>query len=152
MWRAEVEREWTAGEFRNGFNLVVGMGIFSHGATGARRLDQASRLPSTERAEKAIIAVFGIRGLSSICYLAFATQRAKFDQVESLWATVFMTSLISVVAHGIAVTPLMRWIDRERGVDRTRPMQGRGERMVTTQNARDQRPETRIAPTSPNVR
>jgi len=76
------------------------------------------------KAEKVIIAVFGIRGLGSIYYLAFATQRAKFEQAESLWATVFMIILISVVAHGIAVTPVMRWIDRRRGVDSMRPMNG----------------------------
>lgn len=74
------------------------------------------------KAEKAIIAIFGIRGLGSIYYLAFATQRAKFEYVESLWATVFMIILISVVVHGIAVTPVMGWIDRERGVDSMRPM------------------------------
>lgn len=73
-------------------------------------------------AEKAIIAVFGIRGLGSIYYLAYATERAKFEQVETLWATVFMIILISIVVHGIAVTPIMRWIDRERGVDSMRPM------------------------------
>ncbi|TWB88240.1 sodium/proton antiporter (CPA1 family) [Rhizobium sp. ERR 942] len=76
------------------------------------------------KAEKAIIAVFGIRGLGSIYYLAFATQRAKFEHIESLWATVFMIILISVIVHGIAVTPVMRWIDRERGVDSMRPMRG----------------------------
>lgn len=75
-------------------------------------------------AEKAIIAIFGIRGLGSIYYLAFATERAKFEQVETLWSTVFMIILISIVVHGIAVTPIMRWIDQERGVDSMRPNPG----------------------------
>ncbi len=73
------------------------------------------------RAEKLIIAVFGIRGLASIYYLAFATGKAKFDQVETLWATVFMIILISVFIHGVAVTPVMRWIDRARHTDSMQP-------------------------------
>lgn len=72
-------------------------------------------------AEKMIVSVFGIRGLGSIYYLAYATGKAKFENVETVWATVFVIILASIVAHGIAVTPVMRWIDRRRGVDNTKP-------------------------------
>ena len=72
------------------------------------------RLP---RAEKAIVSIFGIRGLGSIYYLAYASGRAKFDNVETVWATVFLIILLSVVMHGATVTPVMRWIDRRRGLD-----------------------------------
>ncbi len=73
-------------------------------------------------AEKAIIAVFGIRGLGSIYYLAYATGKADFPGSETIWATVLIIILVSITVHGVAVTPVMRWIDRERGVDSTRPM------------------------------
>jgi NhaP-type Na+/H+ or K+/H+ antiporter len=68
-------------------------------------------------AEKAIISVFGIRGLGSVYYLAYASGKANFPETERIWATVFVIIVASVALHGIAVTPVMRWIDRKRGVD-----------------------------------
>lgn len=62
--------------------------------------------------ETAVIAVFGIRGLGSIYYLAYATGQAEFDGFETIWATVVLIVLASIVVHGITVTPTMRWIDR----------------------------------------
>lgn len=69
------------------------------------------------RAEKLIVSIFGIRGLGSIYYLAYASGKAKFENVETVWATVFAIILLSVVMHGATVTPVMRWIDRRRGLD-----------------------------------
>ncbi len=68
-------------------------------------------------ADKLIVSVFGIRGLGSIYYLAYASGKAKFENVETVWATVFVIILLSVVMHGATVTPVMRWIDRRRGLD-----------------------------------
>lgn len=62
--------------------------------------------------QRAVIAFFGIRGLGSFYYLAFATGRADFDQSQTLWAVLFLVVLISILVHGIAVTPVMNWIDR----------------------------------------
>ncbi|TAU72656.1 cation:proton antiporter [Rhizobium leguminosarum] len=64
--------------------------------------------------ESLIIAVFGIRGLGSIYYLAYATGQAEFERVETVWTTVLLIVLTSIVVHGIAVTPAMRWIDGRR--------------------------------------
>lgn len=64
--------------------------------------------------ENLVIAVFGIRGLGSIYYLAYATGQAHFKQVEVIWTTVVLIILASIVVHGIAVTPTMRWIDAAR--------------------------------------
>jgi NhaP-type Na+/H+ or K+/H+ antiporter len=71
-------------------------------------------------AESAIIAVFGIRGLGSIYYLAYATGHADFAAVETIWATVLLIVLISIVVHGVAVTPTMNWIDGRRSGRDTR--------------------------------
>ncbi|MBB4008104.1 cation:proton antiporter [Allorhizobium taibaishanense] len=71
--------------------------------------------------EKLIVSVFGIRGLGSIYYLGFATGAASFTGMPTIWATVFIVILLSVVMHGITVTPVMRWIDRARGVDSMQP-------------------------------
>ncbi|MDP9812966.1 NhaP-type Na+/H+ or K+/H+ antiporter [Rhizobium tibeticum] len=75
-----------------------------------------------QSAEKLIVSIFGIRGLGSIYYLAYASGQAPFERVDVIWATVFLIILISVVVHGVAVTPVMRWIDNERGVDAMRPI------------------------------
>ena len=64
--------------------------------------------------ERLVIAVFGIRGLGSIYYLAYATGHANFESAETIWATVIIIVLASIVVHGIAVTPTMKWIDDRR--------------------------------------
>jgi sodium/hydrogen antiporter len=66
--------------------------------------------------EKAAIAFFGIRGLGSFYYLAYALGQTQFESEEILWVTVSLVVLISVVLHGIAVTPAMRYIDQRRGI------------------------------------
>lgn len=73
--------------------------------------------------EKVIVSIFGIRGLGSIYYLAYASGRAEFPGIETVWATVLMIILASIFLHGIAVTPVMRWIDRKRGVDAMKPIE-----------------------------
>ncbi|AVA25187.1 cation:proton antiporter [Rhizobium sp. NXC24] len=72
--------------------------------------------------EKAIISIFGIRGLGSIYYLAYACGKTSFENIEIVWDTVFLIVLISVAVYGIAVTPVMRWIDSARGVDSMQPL------------------------------
>jgi NhaP-type Na+/H+ or K+/H+ antiporter len=71
--------------------------------------------PPTERA---VISFFGIRGLGSIYYLAYALQEQAFDKVDVVWSTTALIILISIVIHGVTVTPVMRLIDRRqrRGV------------------------------------
>ena len=62
--------------------------------------------------EKAVIAFFGIRGLGSFYYLAYATGQAQFERTEILWVTICLVVLASIVLHGIAVTPTMRHLDQ----------------------------------------
>lgn len=64
--------------------------------------------------EKAAISFFGIRGLGSFYYLAYALGQFPFEKAETLWVTVSLVVLISVLVHGIAVTPAMQHIDRLR--------------------------------------
>ncbi|MDX0649595.1 sodium:proton antiporter [Sinorhizobium medicae] len=72
-------------------------------------------LPSIlPKGERAAIAIFGIRGLGSIYYLAFATGAADFEGVGTLWSSVALIVLISIVTHGLTVTPAMRWLDQQR--------------------------------------
>lgn len=64
--------------------------------------------------EAVIIAIFGIRGLGSIYYLAYASGQADFRGIETVWTSVLLIVVTSIVVHGIAVTPAMRWIDKRR--------------------------------------
>ena len=71
------------------------------------------------RAEHWVIAVFGIRGIGSFYYLAYATTHAEFPGVDLLWATIGFVVLVSVVLHGIAATPVMRLLDQSNERTRT---------------------------------
>jgi NhaP-type Na+/H+ or K+/H+ antiporter len=57
--------------------------------------------------EKLSISFFGIRGMGSVFYLAFAFQEVHFQNEDKLWAIVAFTILLSVVIHGITATPIM---------------------------------------------
>lgn len=67
--------------------------------------------------ERAAIAFFGIRGLGSFYYLAYAANRVPLPEAEVLWALVGFTVLVSIMLHGMTVTPAMRWLDRRRAQD-----------------------------------
>ncbi|MFE9045515.1 cation:proton antiporter [Streptomyces sp. NPDC012421] len=69
-----------------------------------------------EPRERLMIAVFGIRGIGSLYYLAYALGHSDdFDaEAEELWAIVAFTVLLSVVLHGAAATPAIRRLDRPR--------------------------------------
>ncbi|MGW4462065.1 cation:proton antiporter [Micromonospora sp. NPDC004704] len=70
-------------------------------------------------AEHWVIAFFGIRGVGSIYYVAYAASHAEIPQLDLVWATVGLVVIVSVVLHGIAATPVMRLLDRtgERTTD-----------------------------------
>ena len=65
--------------------------------------------------ERAIIAFFGIRGIGSVYYIAFALGRAPFEEPGLLWNAVSLVIVISIALHGTTVTPIMRFIDKRRG-------------------------------------
>lgn len=67
--------------------------------------------------EKLILAFFGIRGVGSFYYLAFGLNAAPFGEADRLWAIIGLICLLSILVHGISVTPVMRWFDRSQGRD-----------------------------------
>ncbi|SKA13546.1 cation:proton antiporter [Consotaella salsifontis] len=71
--------------------------------------------------EKAMIAFFGIRGMGSFYYLAYALGQAEFAGTDILWVTICCCVLASIVLHGTTVTPLMRYLDTERHIEEGRP-------------------------------
>jgi len=70
-----------------------------------------------DRVEKLTIAFFGIRGVGSIYYLAYGLNHIDVSDPERLWGIVGLVVLCSILLHGLTVTPIMRSLDRYRGVD-----------------------------------
>lgn len=66
--------------------------------------------------EKLAIGFFGIRGMGSFYYLAFALNAAHFGVPNHLWALIGFVVLVSIVVHGTTVTPVMRMLDNARVV------------------------------------
>ncbi|GEL41519.1 cation transporter [Methylorubrum extorquens] len=67
--------------------------------------------------ERGVISFFGIRGLGTIYYMAYGMHHAAFEQAELLWSVAGLTILISILLHGVTVTPTLRFIDRRSGRD-----------------------------------
>lgn len=77
--------------------------------------------------ERLVIGSFGIRGIGSFYYLAFALNEASFAELElvlaaeKLWALVGFIVLTSILVHGVTATPVMAALDRvRRGTDEAR--------------------------------
>lgn len=64
--------------------------------------------------EKTAISVFGIRGIGSFYYLAYATAEVPFAGAEQLWAIAGLVVVVSVVGHGVTATPIMQRLDTAR--------------------------------------
>ena len=59
-------------------------------------------------------AFFGVRGIGSVYYLAYACGAGTFPEQSYLWSVVGATILMSVIVHGILATPAMRWVEAKR--------------------------------------
>lgn len=66
------------------------------------------------RNEALATAFFGVRGVGSLYYLAFAAGEHSFVEERWLWSTTAFTILVSVMVHGVLATPVMRHLDRHR--------------------------------------
>lgn len=67
-----------------------------------------------ERRERLVTLFFGVRGVGSLYYLAYACGHGAFTNQRWLWSTVTFTLVLSVVVHGILATPTMAWLGRHR--------------------------------------
>lgn len=67
--------------------------------------------------EKLTIAFFGIRGVGSFYYLAYGLNHGEFAEGDHLWTIVSLVVVMSIIIHGLTVTPVMRWLDRLQGRD-----------------------------------
>ena len=85
--------------------LVVRPVSVSFGLVGAR----------VSRDQRLLISWFGIRGIGSIYYLMFAVnQGLSRPLVEQIVALTLSVVAVSIVVHGISVTPLMALYGRRK--------------------------------------
>lgn len=65
--------------------------------------------------ERIAISFFGIRGIGSLYYLAYALGKGGFGaQADYLWSVVGLVVAASVVLHGATTAPVMQRLDRLR--------------------------------------
>ncbi|MBK8469274.1 MAG: cation:proton antiporter [Actinomycetales bacterium] len=80
---------------------------------GRWRMADESHRP-LERRERAITSFFGIRGVGTIYYLAYALSETSFPEERWLWATALFAIILSVVVHGVLATPVMAKLEARR--------------------------------------
>lgn len=71
-----------------------------------------------DRGERLAVAFFGVRGVGSLYYLAYATSHEDVPGESWLWSTVAFTVVISVLLHGVTATPAMTRLDARRQAGR----------------------------------
>lgn len=62
--------------------------------------------------ERVITSFFGIRGIGSLYYVAFAIGEAEFVDAADVWIVVSFAILLSIVIHGALAPHGMNWLDR----------------------------------------
>jgi len=69
----------------------------------------------TSPSQRALIGWFGIRGIGSLYYLAYAMNHGlAAGAAATMAALVLSTVVVSIVVHGVSVTPLMRFYEQRK--------------------------------------
>jgi NhaP-type Na+/H+ or K+/H+ antiporter len=61
------------------------------------------------------VSFFGVRGIGSIYYLAYASGESRELGADWIWATVAFTIVLSVFVHGVLASPVMRRLNGDLG-------------------------------------
>jgi len=70
----------------------------------------------TTRLQRGFISWFGVRGIGSIYYLMYAVVHGLEEPMaEKMIGLTLTVVVVSVVVHGVSVTPLMAWYNRREG-------------------------------------
>ena len=67
--------------------------------------------------ERSALSFFGIRGVGSFYYLAYAVNQADFRDADGLWAVVGFVVLLSVIVHGVSAPVAITKLDKQREAD-----------------------------------
>lgn len=65
----------------------------------------------TTRPAMAAVAFFGVRGIGTLFYLAYAFTEARFPDQDALWRIAAVAVALSVVVHGISAGPVMNRLE-----------------------------------------
>jgi NhaP-type Na+/H+ or K+/H+ antiporter len=75
---------------------------------------------TVSREQRLLISWFGIRGIGSLYYLAYALHHGLAGEIAEEFITLTLTTITaSILVHGISVTPLMNRYTRRRGLKNT---------------------------------
>jgi NhaP-type Na+/H+ or K+/H+ antiporter len=69
------------------------------------------------RQQRVAMSFFGVRGIGSIYYVAYALGAAAFTGADEVFAVVGMVVIASVVLHGVTAGPVMARLDDRRRTD-----------------------------------
>ncbi len=69
--------------------------------------------------QRGVVAFYGVRGIGSIYYLAYAGGKLDLVNEGALWATVVFTILLSTIVHGFSAGSVVHTATRERGTRKT---------------------------------
>ncbi len=64
-----------------------------------------------DRGQRGVVAFFGVRGVGSAYYLAYAIGEEPTLGSDWLWSTAAFTVTASVLVHGVLATPVLRRVD-----------------------------------------
>lgn len=74
------------------------------------------------RRERLIAAFYGVRGIGSVYYLAYAGHQLALTDEPQLWATVLFAICVSTVVHGLTAAVAVEWaLGKEAAADRKQP-------------------------------
>jgi NhaP-type Na+/H+ or K+/H+ antiporter len=71
--------------------------------------------------DRAVVAIYGVRGVGSIYYLAYAQGHVEFVNEAQLWALVGFVILLSTMVHGITAGVAMERLGEEGAPERVPP-------------------------------
>jgi NhaP-type Na+/H+ or K+/H+ antiporter len=80
--------------------------------------------------EQAAISFFGIRGIGSFYYLAYAYNTEAFGNLDVVFTLVGFVVLGSILLHGITAAPIMGWLDRRWRSASAAPVDARPKRAL----------------------
>jgi NhaP-type Na+/H+ or K+/H+ antiporter len=102
-----------------GVGIGLGLIFLFRPAAGMLALEPWSsssrRSGGLTRQQRWAAAFFGVRGVGSLYYLAYAAGEASVLAQDWLWSTVAFTIVASVIVHGMLSTPVMARLDPDQG-------------------------------------
>lgn len=64
--------------------------------------------------DRGAISFYGIRGIATFYYLAYALEQTEFPAKDELWATAGLIVLLSIAIHGVTAAPVLERLDQRR--------------------------------------